>query len=157
MARRKSFLLSVALLLLAIVALVWPSRKVREVHESRLEVTVVVTHAATGAPIPDAHVALYKEFGEVVGILRTDAAGTASTTTDCLVSTAIDENPLTGLTWRSDQVAGVPTWLVVTTAHGYRPPDPWWLWDRHYAAAVQEGEAYRLSIPIKLEPQSGNP
>lgn len=130
---------------------------IRGIGGSNLTVIFVVTDAASGKAVPDAHIALYTELGEVYRILRTDENGVAHVTTECTVATGVDENPLTGFRWRTYKSVRVPEWLVLSTAKGYQPSDPWSISDRYRAAAVAQGDSFRLAVVITLNPQMGEP
>jgi hypothetical protein len=155
--RRNVVMALTALVLIGLLAFVYPWQAIRGGGASDLTLTFSVADSASGKPVMDVHIAQYTDTGTVVKVLRTDMSGAASIVTECTVAEGMDRNPLTGLVWRSYRIAFVPGWHVVATANGYQPPEPWWLPDRCHGAAAEQGDAFVLDIPIRLTPQSSPP
>ncbi|HEY1376977.1 MAG TPA: hypothetical protein VGF55_09290 [Gemmataceae bacterium] len=154
--RRAVVAVLLALLIMAIVLVLWPWSVVTRTPNADVSLIFVVLDAVTHAPVPSAHIAVHDETG-VVTILRTDAVGTAGMTRRANVTVRERTNPFTGLRTELDRIAVLPDWQIVVTAKGYQPEEPWRLADRFPPTAEYATSPIMLRIRIELAPQSGTP
>ena len=151
--RRKRILIAVAIALLAGFVLVYPWDAILAIGYAPLVVEFAVTDAETGAPVAGAHIDLHDELAGGVTILRTDEHGIATLNTECKTSITAAFNPISGVPGRSRTSPGIREWLVVMTAEGYRPPEPWRVDVGPRILADHDG-SYEVSIPVSLVPHA---
>jgi hypothetical protein len=119
-----------------------------------LEIAFFVTDATTGRPVPDAHIAVYEQSDSSPKLLRADADGTVSFMTNRQFTVHTIVHPLTGRRKHGPRVVSVPEWLIVISAQGYQPPEPWRLSSDSDHPAEDRGKSFYLPVHVKLEPQT---
>jgi hypothetical protein len=142
---------AIILLLLAGIVLVYPRRDAQSVRDAPLTIRFVVKDGQSGKPVVGAHIALSDELDHAT-ILRTDKDG--------LATLATDRNPLrqdhTIPVFASYRPLPYRRWLVVLTAEGYRPPEPWPISSAEYNL-TKVGDSYELMVPVSLVLQAEAP
>jgi hypothetical protein len=156
MTKRKRIVAAVGVVLLVGLVLIYPWRVELGVGGEKMTVRFVVTDAQTGEPVQGAHIALHDSAREVT-ILRTGADGVAELNTECTFTSRVRENPITGWRGRPTYSARGPERLVVMTAGGYRPPEPWWLGWQEYHTAEKRDSRYEVTVPLSLVPHAAAP
>jgi hypothetical protein len=153
--RRVRIAVFVLLLTLAVGVVISGRMSEEGIGFTDLEIRFLVTDAATDKPISDALIAVHDQNQSPPKILRTDASGSASLTTNRPVYTRTIVYWLTGRREDKPRHVSVPEWLIVVSAKGYQPREPWWL-SSEYAGnpAEDRGESFSLLVPVKLEPQT---